>query len=138
MTKRALNILLLLLASGLVIFGGIWFIYYLSMQQANKEGVIIACNENTQEEYIGQVTDIERFEYDEFMNTRFFSIRIETDDSLKKVINYQYNLPDNKYLSDFIEIGQIALKETGSKTFLLSDHQGNERSFLVAKCDMVK
>ena len=137
MINKARKFLLTLPIIGLALYGGFWLAYYFSMQKANREGVKRACEENRKQVFNGVITSINKYEYDSFMNGKFFSIRIEKVDSSNLSFTYLYLLPENEALLKFIEVGQIAVKEFGSDQLQLIDEQKGARQFFIEKCGLV-
>jgi hypothetical protein len=136
LTTKTRNVILIVLLVGLFVYGGLWFYIDYSIKQSNLAGLEKSCQANKLADFKGTVKDVERFEYDDYMSGRFLNLRIETDSG--KIVNYHYNLKDNKELSDFVRTGQKTLKAKGMETFILRQPDGTEREFLIADCDKVK
>ena len=49
-------------------FGGVYLTYYLSMKDANENGKQMKCKENMEQSFLGTVNEINRYDYDKFMN----------------------------------------------------------------------
>jgi hypothetical protein len=115
-------------------FAGVWLTYYFSAIKANKQGLETACKENIEQEFVGQVFSIDRYEYSDFMHNRYFNIKIRISDTINSYIDYHYNLKPNKELLDFVKTGQKAIKYKDENTFTLIDSTGIEKIFKIAKC----
>ena len=115
-------------------YTGIWLTYYFSVSKANKKGLEMACKENKEQEFEGQIVSIDRFEYDEFMNERFFNLKIKTQDTLNQLIDYHYNLKPNKDILEFAAIEQRVIKIKGQENFTIIDFNNNKKTFKIAKC----
>lgn len=138
MTKRTIMIVLTIGILCLLGYGGFYLKYYFSIQEANKEGLEMACRENKEREFIGRIIDINTFDYSDYMHGRFFNLQIIINDSTKEYVDYHYNLNPNKDILDFAKVGQKAIKIKGEDTFKLADSTGAQRTFKIAKCAKVE
>ena len=137
MTKKIGTAVLTIGLLCLLGYAGFWVKYYFSIQEANKKGLENACRENIEQEFAGRIIDINTFDYDNFMNGRFFNLHIRINDSTKEYVDYHYNLKPNKEILDFAKVGQTAIKIKGEDTFKLTDSMGEQRTFKIAKCAKV-
>lgn len=134
MEKKAGIIILLIGLLCIITYAGFWVEYYFAMQEANKEAIEMACKENMERQFEGRLANIERFEYNNDMHNRFFSLHIIISDSTNISIDYQYNLEPNKEILDFAKTGQLAVKVKGEDSFTLMDTTGEKKTFKIAKC----
>ncbi|MFZ4400997.1 MAG: hypothetical protein ACOYO1_13250 [Bacteroidales bacterium] len=104
------------------------------MKKANKEVLEISCKENTEQEFVGRIIDINTFDYSDYMNGQFFNLHIRINDSTKEYIDYLYSLKPNREILDFAKVGQKAIMIKGEYTFKLTDSTGVQRTFKIAKC----
>lgn len=134
MTKRETRILLTILGFVVLLFVGFWAYYDFSIQESNKEGLEMACNENITHEFEGRIIAIENFDYDKFMHGRFFNLKMKITDSTNAIIDYHYNLEPNTELLEFVAVGQRVIKNKGQNTFVIETDTGERRTFPIAKC----
>ena len=79
--------------------------------------------------------EINRYDYDKFMNKNFFALSIKTNDTIIEFINYQFNLEPSKNILDFVKVGQTIIKSKNSDSFDLIDNYGIKRTFKIPYCD---
>jgi hypothetical protein len=119
----------------LIGFGGVYLTYYLSMKDANEKGKQMKCKENMEQSFLGIVTEINRYDYDQFMNKNFFALSIKTNDTTIKFIDYQFNLEQSKNILDFAKVGLTIIKKQNSDSFDIIDNYGIKRTFKIPHCD---
>jgi hypothetical protein len=136
MTKKKTKIWSTIIGAIILIgFGGVYLTYYLSMKDANEKGKHMKCKENMEQSFLGTVTEINRYDYDQFMNKNFFALSIKTNDTTIKFIDYQFNLEPSKNILDFAKVGQTIIKSKNSDSFDLIDNYGIKRTFKIPYCD---
>lgn len=135
MTSKTRFFPIIAVALTIIGFAIIYLIYYLSMQEANENGKKMNCKENIEQSFLGTIIEIKRYEYSEFMKNNFFALSIKTNDSLKKFIDYQFNLETNKNILYFAKKGQTILKVKGNKTFTIMDNYGIQKTYTIPYCN---
>jgi hypothetical protein len=132
-TKIVRTALLCLLACA-----AFWARYYFSVKDANRKGRETACTTEKEQEFLGQIVAINRFEYDNFMHGRFFNLRIKMDKSNPKYVDYHYNLKPNIEILDFARVGQKVVKMKGEDICHLTDSTGLKATFKIGKCAAIE
>ena len=120
---------------GLLIYFGFWAVYYFSMKEMNEKSRQMNCQENIKEEFQGNIQTVDRYEYSTYMNENFFGLEINTKDTLKKSVTYQFDIEGNKDLLEFVKTGQAIRKQKGNDIFLLTTSDGITKHFKVPNCD---
>lgn len=134
-----MKILIIILVLAVVIFIGQFYVrYYLAIEKSNKESTITDCTDNINESFKGEIYQINRFEYDSYMNKNFFLIKIKLADSLHSYINYQYVLEPYKEILTYARLGQKVIKVKGKNTFTLYLDSNKTKSFSVPSCKELK
>lgn len=119
------------LGIGVAYYCGYHAMLYYTMKEMNDNSLESACLANRQIGFEGTITNIERYSYDGYMEGRFFAVEILIEDSL---ISFQYNLPEDKTLLDYLKVGQEVLKYRASDKFQIIDNEDNIREFYISKC----
>ena len=134
MTRKAGIIILTIGLICILGYASVWATYYFSMKKANQEALETGCKENIEQEFKGEIVEVERFEYDNFMHNNYFNLHIKVDNNANEYIDYHYNLKPNKNILSFVIKGQKVVKIKGTNTFTIIDSTGIKKSFKIAKC----
>ena len=134
MTRKAGIIILTIGLICILGYASVWATYYFSMKKANQEALETGCKENIEQEFKGEIVEVERFEYDNFMHNHYFNLHIKVDNNANEYIDYHYNLKPNKNILSFVIKGQKVVKIKGTNTFTIIDSTGIKKSFKIAKC----
>ena len=126
---------ILLVVFALVLYVGFWAYYWISMREQNEKAKVNKCLEGQAFAFEGEILRVSRYEYDTYMNGKFFGIDIRTADSSNEFITWQFTVNEDRNLLDFIEVGQKVSKVSGSKTFTVTGTNGRKQEFNVPYCN---
>ncbi len=108
---------------------------YFAIEKSNKEASISKCKDGILQTFTGTIQEVDRYDYDNYMNKNFFSLHIKTTDSTNKHIDYQFILETNKVVLDFAQAGQQIRKDKGNDFFKITNSSGQQKTFKIPDCD---
>jgi hypothetical protein len=133
---KILIIALIVIGAFLFIYSiGIFASYIFSLKKAIKKDKIECCEEQKLQSYEGIVEKIERYEYDEFMNSSFFGLEILTDDSLEENLEYLFPLPEYQELLESLYIDQKVAKGRDKLEMKIQSKEGDTIRILMPCCN---
>lgn len=119
-------------------FAFFWLQYYSAIEKSNRETATINCKNGAEDEFFGKIVRVERYEHNDFMNANFFALEILTIDAADRFKTYQFNLNEYSEVLDFVKVGQSIEKNRGQDKFQLKNEEGNEKSFTIPYCKLLK
>ncbi|MEO9507929.1 hypothetical protein [Nonlabens ulvanivorans] len=124
---------------GIFLFAGISFViwiivsYLMSIREMNHESKMRQCDFEKTEMFVGIISRIDRYEYYDYMNERYFGLEIKVHEPNDTILDYQFEI---EYFSDLlknVKVGDTIIKRANRSIFSIKNN--NEIKYLVPNCD---
>jgi hypothetical protein len=137
-TKKLIIIVGVIAIIILTVYAVLGLRFYFEMEKSNKESAETQCQNDSDINYKGVVNRIDRFEYNPDMNKNFFGLNIyfmeDTTKSISIDIYYQYSMPDDKELVDFVNINDSVVKNRADNFFTVISRTKGKKDFKLPTC----
>jgi hypothetical protein len=137
-TKKLIIIVGIIALTILIVYAVLGLRFYFAMEKSNKESAETKCNYDSKVNYKGVLYRIDRYEYNPDINEDFFGLNIyimgDTSRSESNDIKYQYYLPDNKELIEFVNVNDSVVKKRADNFFTVISRTKGKRDFKLPTC----
>ncbi len=133
--KKTIKSILILLGIGIIIYFGVLLLIVETHKEMSNNSQTESCDFNIQSEFEGEILEIERYEFSEYMKQNFFGIKIITSTPSDSLIDLQFNVKENEDLINYIFKGQRIKKNKGKSKFEIELQNGSNKKFSMPNCN---